>query len=329
MLDLQDQILTVLGDCRAQSDDSLAEKLNVACSQIEDERRLLMEAGLHLDFLDDRYYRLGIHVELLSKEVIKRHLMPLRCSATVACDLKILRTIDSTNRYAREHFAKSELSGVVILSESQTAGRGRLGKVWASPFAANIYMSIIWRFDRGAEALQGLSLAVGVGVRRSLTRLGVSGIQLKWPNDVYCEGKKLGGILLEVVGDPKGQCTVIIGVGINVAMPMAAAEEIDQPWTDLISAGATKLSRNLIVANLIASIFEVLNDFPALGFAAYREEWESSDLYQGSQGTVSNPAGSVSGTILGVDGSGALRMRLVSGEEQRFIGGELSLRGKV
>ena len=255
--------------------------------------------------------------------------MPLRCSATVACDLKILRTIDSTNRYAREHFAKSELSGVVILSESQTAGRGRLGKVWASPFAANIYMSIIWRFDRGAEALQGLSLAVGVGVRRSLTRLGVSGIQLKWPNDVYCEGKKLGGILLEVVGDPKGQCTVIIGVGINVAMPMAAAEEIDQPWTDLISAGATKLSRNLIVANLIASIFEVLNDFPALGFAAYREEWESSDLYQGSQGTVSNPAGSVSGTILGVDGSGALRMRLVSGEEQRFIGGELSLRGKV
>ena len=329
MLDLQDQILTVLGDYRAQSDDSLAEKLNVACSQIEDERRLLMEAGLHLDFLDDRYYRLGIHVELLSKEVIKRHLMPLRCSATVACDLKILRTIDSTNRYAREHFAKSELSGVVILSESQTAGRGRLGKVWASPFAANIYMSIIWRFDRGAEALQGLSLAVGVGVRRSLARLGVSGIQLKWPNDVYFEGKKLGGILLEVVGDPKGQCTVIIGVGINVAMPMAAAEEIDQPWIDLMSAGATKVSRNLIVANLIASIFEILNDFPTLGFAAYRDEWESSDLFQGSQGTVSNPAGSVSGTILGVDGSGALRMRLVSGEEQRFIGGELSLRGKL
>ena len=255
--------------------------------------------------------------------------MPLCSPATVAWDLKVLRTIDSTNRYARDHVAKSELSGVVILSESQTAGRGRLGKVWASPFAANVYMSIIWRFDLGAEALQGLSLAVGVGVRRSLARLGVSGVQLKWPNDVYCEGKKLGGILLEVVGDPKGQCTVIIGVGINVAMPMAAAEEIDQPWTDLISAGATKLSRNLIVANLIASIFEVLNDFPALGFAAYREEWESSDLYQGSQGTVSNPAGSVSGTILGVDGSGALRMRLVSGEEQRFIGGELSLRGKV
>jgi BirA family biotin operon repressor/biotin-[acetyl-CoA-carboxylase] ligase len=329
MLDLQDQILTVLGDCGAQSDDSLAEKLNVACSRIEEERQLLMKAGLHLDFLDDGHYRLGAHVELLSKEVIKRHLMPLLCPATVACHLKILRTIDSTNRYAREYVVKSELSGVVILSESQTAGRGRLGKVWVSPFAANIYMSIIWRFDRGAETLQGLSLVVGVGVRRSLARLGVSGVQLTWPNDVYCEGKKLGGILLEVVGDPKGQSTVIIGVGINVAMPMAAAEEIDQSWTDLMSAGATQLSRNLIVANLIASIFEVLNDFSALGFAAYRDEWESSDLFQGSQGTVSNSAGSVSGTILGVDGSGALRMRLVSGEEQRFIGGELSLRGKV
>lgn len=329
MLELQYKILSVLGDRCAQSDNSLAKKLNVTCSRIEDERHLLIKAGLHLDFLDDSHYRLAAHVDLLSKEVIKRHLMPLRCPATVECDLKILSTIDSTNRYARDHVAKSELSGVVILSESQTAGRGRLGKVWASPFAANVYMSIIWRFDLGAEALQGLSLAVGVGVRRSLARLGVSGVRLKWPNDVYCEGKKLGGILLEVVGDPKGQCTVIIGVGINVAMPMAAAEEIDQPWTDLMSAGATKLSRNLVVANLIASIFEVLNDFSTLGFAAYRDEWESLDLFQGSQGTVSNPAGSVSGTILGVDGSGALRMRLVSGEEQRFIGGELSLRGKL
>ena len=329
MLDLQDEILTVLGDRCAQSDDSLAEKLNVTCSRIKGERQLLMEAGLHLDFISESHYRLGTHVELLSKEVIERHLMSLCSPATVAWDLKVLRTIDSTNRYARDHVAKSELSGVVILSESQTAGRGRLGKVWASPFAANVYMSIIWRFDLGAEALQGLSLAVGVGVRRSLVRLGVSGVQLKWPNDVYCEGKKLGGILLEVVGDPKGQCTVIIGVGINVAMPMAAAEEIDQPWTDLMWAGATKLSRNLVIANLIASIFEVLNDFPALGFAAYRDEWESLDLFQGSQGIVSNPAGSVSGTILGVDGSGALRMRLVSGEEQRFIGGELSLRGKL
>jgi len=73
----------------------------------------------------------------------------------------------------------------------------------------------------------------------------------------------------------------------------------------------------------------VLHDFPALGFAAYRDEWQRSDLLQGLQGTVSNPAGSISGTILGVDNSGALRMQLVTGEEQRFIGGELSLRGTL
>ena len=115
MLDLQDEILTLLGDRCAQSDDSLAEKLNVTCSRIKGERQLLMEAGLHLDFLDDSHYRLGAHVELLSKEVIKRHLMPLRSPAAVECDLQILRTIDSTNRYARDHVAKSELSGVVIL----------------------------------------------------------------------------------------------------------------------------------------------------------------------------------------------------------------------
>ena len=329
MPDLQDEMLTLLGDHRIHTDESLAKKLNVTRSLIVDQREILLAAGLHFDFQDDQSYRLPAHIELLSKDSIHDYLLLSEHTTTAPSDLTIFKTIDSTNRYARDHAASSELAGSVILAERQTAGRGRLGKVWESPFAANIYMSIVWRFDRGADLLQGLSLAIGVAVRRSLVHHGVPAIQLKWPNDIYCDGKKLGGILLEVVGDPNSSCTVIIGVGLNVAMPVAAGKNIDQPWTDLQSVGPRKLSRNLIVASLISSIFKVLHDFPALGFAAYRDEWQRSDLLQGLQGTVSNPAGSISGTILGVDNSGALRMQLVTGEEQRFIGGELSLRGTL
>jgi len=329
MPDLQDEMLTLLGDHRIHTDESLAEKLNVTRSLVVDQREILLAAGLHFDFQDDQSYRLPAHIELLSKDSIHDYLLLSEHTTTAPSDLIIFKTIDSTNRYARDHAASIDLAGSVILAERQTAGRGRLGKVWESPFAANIYMSIVWRFDRGADLLQGLSLAIGVAVRRSLVHHGVPAIQLKWPNDIYCYGKKLGGILLEVVGDPNSSCTVIIGVGLNVAMPITAGRNIDQPWTDLQSVGPSPLSRNLIVASLISSIFKVLHDFPALGFAAYRDEWQRSDLLQGLQGTVSNPAGSISGTILGVDNSGALRMQLVTGEEQRFIGGELSLRGTL
>ena len=329
MPELQDKMLAILGDSRFYSDESLAQRLGVSLKEIATQYQRLESLGLSLEFEKGRGYRLPGNVELLSTEIIRHHLESADDPRVSLCDLQIFRTIDSTNRYAREQAGGADLTGSVILSESQSAGRGRLGKVWESPFAANIYMSVIWRFETGAKALQGLSLAVGVAVRRSLVDLGVVGIQLKWPNDIYCDGKKLGGILLEMIGDPSGECTVIIGLGLNVSMPHIAAQEINQPWTDLQTVAPFAVSRNVLVASLIKSLFKVLGDFPECGFAGYRDEWQSADLLKGSQGTVSNPSGSISGTILGVDSVGALRMQLASGEEQRFIGGELSLRGNL
>ena len=152
---------------------------------------------------------------MLSKATILNHIA--ESHGDLPCELEIFQSIDSTNRYARERAEAEAISGAVVLAENQTAGRGRRGKTWVSPFAANLYMSIVWDFDQGAESLQGLSLAVGVGVRRTLVELGLQDVQLKWPNDIYIGGKKLGGILLEMIGDPNGRCTVIIGIGLNVS----------------------------------------------------------------------------------------------------------------
>ena len=326
MPDLQDNMLAILCDLGLHSEESLAHRLKVSRGDIVEQCRELESLGLSLRVVTGGY-RLPDNIELLSKDVIRQYLEGEADARLISCDLQIFKTIDSTNRYAREEAGRTDLAGSVILSESQSAGRGRLGKVWESPFAANIYMSVVWNFGVRAKALQGLSLAVGVAVRRSLVDLGIAGIQLKWPNDIYCDGKKLGGILLEMIGDPAGECTVIIGLGLNVSMPASAAQEIDQPWTDLHAVAPSAVSRNFLVASLIKSLFKVLGDFPEKGFVAYRDEWQSADLLKGAQGTVSNSGGSISGTILGVDSAGALRMQLVSGEEQRFIGGELSLRG--
>jgi BirA family biotin operon repressor/biotin-[acetyl-CoA-carboxylase] ligase len=185
---------------------------------------------------------------------------------------------------------------------------------------------MVWDFDQGASALQGLSLAIGVAVSRALKQLKVDGVQLKWPNDIYINNKKLGGILLEMVGDPAGQCTVIIGIGINHSMPKQSGDEIDQAWTDLSTVSPKTVSRNSLAAFIVNHCFDVLADYQLKGFAGYQDEWQAMDAFKETQAVVSTMNQSTVGTPVGVNEFGALKMQLVSGEIKTFIGGELSLR---
>src|SRR5690606_22869911 len=112
-------------------------------------------------------------------------------------------------------------------------GKGRRGRTWVSPLGRNIYFSLLWGFQNGVAALEGLSLLCAVAVVRALQRAGVDGLGVKWPNDVLRHGNKLAGILLEVQGDVTGPCRVVIGIGINVHMPASAGASIDQAYSDL------------------------------------------------------------------------------------------------
>ena len=323
MSDLQSKILKILQNGGFHSGESLGRQLNVSRTAIWKQLRALEARGLEIESVKGVGYRLPDSFELLSKATILKHIA--ESHGDLPCELEIFQSIDSTNRYARERAEAEAISGAVVLAENQTAGRGRLGKTWVSPFAANLYMSIVWNFDQGAESLQGLSLAVGVGVRRTLVELGLQDVQLKWPNDIYIGGKKLGGILLEMIGDPNGRCTVIIGIGLNVAMPSLAAQEIDQAWTDLQAQSPSPISRNTLTAKLVVTLFLLLKDFQRVGFKAYRDEWEEADFLKNLPGTVRTVKEGISGVVLGVDDSGALRLALPDGEVKRFIGGELSL----
>ena len=243
--------------------------------------------------------------------------------------IEVEQEIDSTNAALKRRAVSEDIHGLALFAEAQTAGRGRLGRPWVSPPKSNIYMSLGWRTGLEPLELAGLSLAVGCAIAEGLEGDLVLDIKLKWPNDLYLGGKKCGGVLIDLVQSANQDWIIVVGVGLNVAMSDLGGDDIDQPWTDLQTVAPSAVSRNFLVASLIKSLFKVLCDFPECGFAGYRDEWQSADLLKGSQGTVSNPSGSISGTILGVDSVGALRMQLTSGEEQRFIGGELSLRGNL
>jgi BirA family biotin operon repressor/biotin-[acetyl-CoA-carboxylase] ligase len=194
-----------------------------------------------------------------------------------------------------------------------------------SPFGANLYLSVIWGFDSGAAALEGLSLAVGVAIARALSAMGVAGVGLKWPNDVYWQGRKLGGILLEMVGDAAGHCQVVVGVGINVNMPRQAVPEIDQPWCDLSAICGQKVSRNQLAGLVLSHLLPMLSEFERNGFAAVRAEWSSLDCIAGKPVVLHMGERMLFGTAAGVGDTGALAIDTDTGR-QWFHGGEVSLR---
>ena len=324
MSELQHKILEILKDGDFHSGESLGERLGVSRTAVWKQLQKLESIGLQLESIKGTGYRVPAGFELLDPECIHGQLTVHK--GLRPNQLHIFHNIDSTNKYLRERADNPDYARSIVLAESQSGGRGRRGKTWVSPFGANIYMSILWDFERGAEGLEGLSLAVGVAVRRALLELGLEDVQLKWPNDIYIGQMKLGGILLEMLGDPAGHCSVVVGVGINVSMPTAAATAIDQDWTDIASQLAEPISRNRLAAALINHILVVLDSFQVSGFGPYRDEWQSADAFKGQQATVTTVRDAISGTVIGVDSGGALEMELAGGEIQRFIGGELSLR---
>ena len=178
----------------------------------------------------------------------------------------------------------------------------------------------------GAQGLAGLSLAVGVAAARALRSLGAAGVTLKWPNDLLTGGAKLGGILIEIDGELAGPVTAVIGVGINVSMPPAAAAAIGQSWTDLDTLCGRRIGRNALAAALLAACCDVLADFARHGFGHFAAQWERLDALRGRQVSVSAGSGpTLHGIADGIDASGALRLLTPEGE-QVLSGGEISVR---
>lgn len=211
----------------------------------------------------------------------------------------------------------------IFLADCQSAGQGRRGRPWISPPGANLYLSVSRRFAHPLSALSGLSLAAGVALVEALHALGVGEAGLKWPNDVLAHGRKLGGLLVSLRSDGAGSAAVI-GLGLNLRMPADAGAVIDQPWCDLASLGYD-MARVHVAAAVIARLVGALAQFDAEGFEPFIARWDRHDVFHGRDVRIVDGAEVATGTVLGIDAIGALRMR-VAGSERRFHGGELGLR---
>jgi BirA family transcriptional regulator, biotin operon repressor / biotin---[acetyl-CoA-carboxylase] ligase len=318
-------LLSMLADGEFRSGQDLAQALGVSRTAVWKQlNKLAEECGLEVESVKGKGYRIAGGIDLLDEADIRRQLTP-RATALMA-DLSVLDSIDSTNAEMLRCLEQGAMAGAVCTAESQSAGRGRRGRTWVSPYASNIYLSLAWEYSQGAAALEGLSLAVGVAVVQALADAGIEGAQLKWPNDILHEGAKLGGVLLEMTGDAAGACQVVVGVGLNVAMPARAANDIDQAWTDLrtLCAGSVP-PRSYLLSQLLNQLLPLLADFEAGGFASWRERWQTLDAFAGEPVVLSSGEHRVSGRARGVDDRGALQLETSSGIQSMY-GGEISLR---
>lgn len=315
------KILALLADGQFHSGEELGLLLGVSRAAVWKHLQKLEGLGVGLQSIKGKGYCIAGGLDLLDINKITSYR-----SSSLPLVINLLPQVDSTNSYLMRH---ENPAMQVCLAESQSAGRGRRGRQWISPFAQNIYCSCGWGFEGGVAALEGLSLVVGLVIVRALQRHGVSGLKLKWPNDVLYQDQKLAGILIEMRGDPAGYCEVIIGIGINVAMAAELAQAITQPWIDLRTILAQQelapISRNLLAAMLIDELVSVLSVYEKTGFAGYCSEWESLNAHAGQAVELHNGTLVHSGVCIGVTEVGALMLETVHGREV-FHGGELSLR---
>jgi BirA family biotin operon repressor/biotin-[acetyl-CoA-carboxylase] ligase len=317
-------LLPLLASGEYCSGQALADALGISRTAVWKQLNALADYGLEIESAKGRGYRIPGGIDLLDGALVRTALSPQ--ASALLTSLQLLETIDSTNAEAMRQVAGGAGAGLVCSAEQQSAGRGRRGRAWVSPFARNLYLSVVWQYHQGAAALEGLSLAVGVAVARALVANGLPPVQLKWPNDVVYRGAKLGGVLLEMTGDAAGTCQVIVGVGLNVAMPDAAATGIDQAWTDIETiSGGVRPGRNTLLAALLNKLLPLLANFEQQGFGPWRDEWLALDAFAGESVVLHSGAQDTTGVARGVDARGALQLETATGI-QSIYGGEISLR---
>jgi len=319
------ELLPLLANGEFHSGQDLAATLGVSRTAVWKQLNKLQELGLEIESVKGRGYRIPGGVDLISKARVLEGLSPE--AAALLSELDVKEVIGSTNMELMRRVEQGAGSGLVCTAEQQTAGRGRRGRQWVSPFARNLYLSLEWEFTQGAAALEGLSLAVGVAVAQALSNIGLPPVQLKWPNDLLYEGAKLGGVLLEMVGDATGTCQVVVGIGLNVSMSANAARAIDQDWTDVASMTTeAPPGRSELLSALLNELLPLLASFEQAGFSRWREDWQRLDAHAGKPVVLTTGADKVAGTVRGVDERGALLLETSVGV-QAIYGGEISLRG--
>lgn len=327
------RLLGLLCDGSLHSGAQLAAALGVSRAAVWKLVGELRAAGVAIDSLSRRGYRLSAPVELLDAARMRAH--ACEQGRRLPDELEVHFLIDSTNDHLYAAPPPAPGAARVAFAELQSAGRGRRGRRWIAPFGSGLTFSISWTFAETPADLPALGLALGVAIAKVLSGLGAQRLSLKWPNDLLHDGRKLGGLLTQLRQESGGAATVVAGLGLNLALPDAARNAIeavnssDHPALAVADlAGATPQgvpSRNLIASRLVLGFEDALREFATVGFTGFAHEWAALDALRGAPVRVHQGSERFEGTARGTDRDGALLVES-AGRVLRVFSGDVSVR---
>lgn len=308
-------LIELLADGNIHSGEQLGESLGMTRAGINKHIQTLRSWGIDIQTVAGKGYQLDAPMNLLNADSVNKNINGEPAS--------VIPVIDSTNQYLIQRISELK-SGDVCIAEYQSAGRGRRGRQWISPFGRNLYLSMYWKLDQGPAAAIGLSLVVGVIMAEVLQKLGADGVKVKWPNDLYLNDKKLSGILVELTGKTGDVAHIVTGIGINIAMSKNQNEAINQQWINSEQVGI-KIDRNELACEITNALREAFVQFEKQGLSVFIERWKRLDNFMDRRVKLIIGEKEIFGIAKGINDQGALLLEQ-DGKIIPYIGGEISLR---
>jgi BirA family biotin operon repressor/biotin-[acetyl-CoA-carboxylase] ligase len=317
------QALRRLADGRFHSGAEVARELGRSRATLSEALKLAPRLGIELFSVRGKGYKLATPIEFIDVARVKSAMG----AAAKRVSLEVVDEIDSTSTRLMERASGGAPSGTCLVAEWQSAGRGRRGRTWVASLGGSLTFSLLWRFERGAGHLGGLSLAVGVAVAKALAACGVERAQVKWPNDVVCDFRKIAGILVETAGEMQGPSVAVVGVGVNYRLGERVLDRIDQPVTDVAQCSGSPPARGELLARLLAEMCATLEAFDRHGFPALRDAWRALHAYDGRRVRVMpGRDAAFDAEVVDVGADGVLVVRRPEGQLVSLASAEISLR---
>lgn len=308
-------LIELLADGNIHSGEQLGNSLGMTRAGINKHIQTLRSWGIDVQTVAGKGYQLDAPMNLLNVDSVNKNIKGEPAS--------VIPVIDSTNQYLIQRISELK-SGDVCIAEYQSAGRGRRGRQWISPFGRNLYLSMYWKLEQGPAAAIGLSLVVGVIMAEVLQKLGADGVKVKWPNDLYLNDKKLSGILVELTGKTGDVAHIVTGIGINIAMSKNQNEAINQQWINLEQVGI-RIDRNELACEITNALREAFAQFEKQGLSVFIDRWKRLDNFMDRRVKLIIGEKEIFGIAKGINDQGALLLEQ-DGKIIPYIGGEISLR---
>lgn len=317
----QKKLLEILQDNQFHSGESIGKQLKISRAAVWKLAQSLQELGFQIAAMTRRGYQLINRFSFLSLDKIKAQLAP--ATFQLFRTIEIFDQIDSTNTYLLQRIFEYSKSPRICIAEQQLFGRGRRERTWHSPFGQNIHLSILWSIE-SKEQIHTLPLVICLAILKTLEKLSIpEHAHLKWPNDIYYHGKKLGGVLVETYSQVNETSQIVIGIGLNINMLQATKKMIDQPWISLAQICNKVFDRNILIARLIENCVLYLNIFSIKNFDYFRTLWNKYDICSNKLLQVHCNGLFFEGIGQGVDQEGRLQIAISKNKKMNVSSGEI------